>query len=117
MERDGDVDDGSSGLLAPDGGDEQRTGDEELGQPDGGHGQDETRRAEEPPDDGQLDDASEQDGADETDRHGEEVVHSAVHDERHGQHGRGEAELDLGEIQNPVGPVHQRHADGDQRSQ
>jgi hypothetical protein len=57
-----DVDHAGGRLLPPDHGDEQRTCHEQLGQPDGGHREDQPWGVEESPDDDQLHNAAQKDG-------------------------------------------------------
>jgi hypothetical protein len=89
----------------------------QLRQPDGGHREDQAGRAEEAADDHQLDDRTEHGRRHDADAEREEVVEPAERDEqvdeRDGQH----TEVGLGEVQDPVRPVDQRHPDGDERGE
>ena len=87
---------------------------QQLGQAEGGHGQDQPRRAEEAPDDGQLDEGARARSAPtRPTRQRQEVVPPGVDHQAHGQHGGGGAQLALGEVEDAVGPVDEGHAHRD----
>ncbi len=74
--------------LTPDPRDQQAQDDQELGQPDGGHGQDEPRRAPEPPHHDDLDRRRQEQAGHQAGGQAEEVVDAREGDQADGQHGR-----------------------------
>ena len=103
--------------LTPDARDQQAQDDEQLGQPDGGDGEDEAGRAPEAPHDEDLHDGREQYGGDQAGGEPEEVVHAREADEAHGQDRRRGAEVALGEVDDLVEPVGEAEPDRHERPQ
>ena len=96
---------GGDGRLAPDAWDEQAQDDEELGEADGGDGQDEPGRAPEAPHHQDLDGGGEEERRHEAGGEPEEVVDAGEGDQADGQDGRGRAEVALGEVDHLVQAV------------
>ena len=102
--REGDRRAGDGG-LAPDARDQEAEHDQQLGEPDGGHGQDEARRAPEAPHHHDLDRGREEDGGDQAGGQPDEVVDPRERDQADGEHGGRCAEIALGEIDDLVQAV------------
>ena len=96
------------------GGDAELDEPEDLGDADRGDGKDQARCLREPADDGELDEPARHDGGDDPNQHGRHERPLEPHVQLLGQ-GRGEgAELALGEVDDPVGPVDQDKPDSEQ---
>ena len=85
--------------------------DQQLGQPDGGHGQDEARRAPEAPHHHDLDRGRQEDGGHQAGGQPDEVVDAREGDQADGEHGRRRAEVALGEVDDLVQAVGEAEAD------
>ena len=96
---------------------EQREDHQQLGDADRGDGEHEARRLGEASDERQLDDRAECDGRNEADTEAEQVGEPGEHDQPDRQRCRDESEVGLGEVDHPVGAVHQRHAHREQRGE
>ena len=98
-------------------GQEQTAEREQLGEPERRDREDEPRRPEEAADDQQLARRAERD------RHGEPRAErdqprkARGDDDHHRQRGRDVAEVGLGEVEDPVGAVHERHAHAHHRGE
>ena len=103
---------GGDGRLAPDPRDEQAQDDEELGQADGGHGEDQPGRAPEAPHHQDLDGGREEERGHQAGGEPEEVVDAGEADEPDGEHGRCRAQVALGEVDHLVQAVGEAEADG-----
>ena len=82
--------------------------------------EDETRRSRETADEGELDDGAQCDGRREPHTETEQVRQAGEHDQADCERRGHEAEVGLGEVDHPVGPVDERHADrqqGDQQAE
>ncbi len=100
----------------PPGRQQQRAEAEELSDADGGDGDDEPWRLEEPPDDQKLGGHAQDRGSREADREREVPVQSGLDDQQHDEDRWEEAQLTGREVENPVGPVHEVHPEGDEGS-
>ncbi len=98
---------GGDGRLAPDAWDEQAHDDQELGEADGGHGEDEPGRAPEAPHHQDLDGGREEERRHQAGGQPEEVVDAGEADQADGQDGGGRAEVALGEVDDLVQAVGQ----------
>jgi hypothetical protein len=87
---------------------------EELGEADRGHREHQPWGGEEAPDDRQLDDPAEGERGGRTGRHGRGVGPPPLGEQDEDEHRRGGTEVALGEVDDAVRPVDQRHAEGDQ---
>jgi hypothetical protein len=111
----GQVDPDGVGHVVPQLGEFQGGEGQELGEPDGGHGQREARGAEEAADDGQLDHRAQHHRGGQPDGQAREVADARQQDQVGGEGDRHEPELALGEVDHPVRPVGQGHAQCHQR--
>ena len=102
---------GGDGRLAPDARDEQAHDDEELGQADGGHGEDEPGRTPEAPHHQDLDGGRQEERRHQAGGQPEEVVHAGEADEADGQDGGGRPEIALGEVDHLVQAVGETESD------
>ena len=90
---------------------------EDLGDADGGDGEDEARGGEEPADDGGIDERPRGERGGEADAEGEEVRQAEPGDHDGGDGGREPADLGLGEVDDPGRPVDEHEAEGGEAAQ
>ena len=90
-------------------------GGEDLSHPDRGDGEDEPGCPAEPADDGELDEQADADRGQQAGGDGEDVRHPEALVELGGQGRRHRPQLALGEVDDPVRPVDEDQADGEQR--
>ncbi len=91
--------------------DQEAEHDQQLGEPDGGHGEDEAGRAAEAPHDHDLDRGREEDGGDQAGGQPDEVVDAREGDQADGEDGRRRAEIALGEVDDLVQTVGEPETD------
>ena len=102
---------GGDGRLTPEARDQEAQHDQELGEPDGGHGEDEAGRAPEAPHHQDLDGGRQEERRHEAGGQTEEVVDAGEADQADGQDGGGGAEVTLGEVDDLVQAVGEPEAD------
>ena len=98
-------------------GEEQPEPGEQLGEADGGDGEDQPGRPEEPADHEQLDRRAQDDRGRDAGHEGDHPAGAAGHHEQHRERRRRRAEIALGEVEDPVRPVHEGEPEREEGAQ